>query len=103
MMSALNDLDKNSLLLQAMNYETFLELNSQILEKDRLLKEQVALRMGMLQSTLAELDMFERTDHQTEYEQSLDRANRIQQGVKVLIEYMLRPNNPPAGSFQSIA
>ncbi len=102
-MGTIDSLDRNSLLIQAENYKTFLQLHPQLAERDRLLKEQVVHRMGMLQSTVIDLERLERTNNQTEYEQSLDRANRVLQGVKVLIEYMLHPDNPPDGIFQNLA
>jgi hypothetical protein len=59
--------------------------------------------MGMLQSAIIELEMLERTNNETAYEQLLDRAKKILQGVGTLLEYLVNPNNPPDGSFQSLA
>ena len=102
-MNTSSKFDKDSLIIQLENYETFLQLYPHLVENDRLLKEHISHRMGMLQSAIAELELLEITDAQEEYEQSLDRANRILQGVKALIEYMLNPNNPSDGSFRSVS
>ena len=59
-MNTLEYLDRNSLWLQLENCRAFLQLNPHFLEEDRLLIEQVLYRMGMLQSSLHEVDMWEK-------------------------------------------
>ena len=102
-MNTANKLNKKSLVTQLENYKVVFHANQHLLEEDRLLKEHVSHRMVMLESTLVELEVWERANNQREYDQSLDRANRILHGIKLLAEYMLSPTNPPDESFQSIA
>ena len=102
-MNTANKLDKNSLLMQLENYEEILQVNARLLEEDRLLKEHISHRMVMLEFTVRDLEIWERAKNQIEYDQSLDRANRILHGIRILTEYMLHPDNPPDGSFQSVA
>jgi len=103
-MDTSNQLDKRSLLLKLENYRIMLQVNAHLLEEDRLLNEHISLRMEMLESTVSDLEMWERKKNHTEYDQSLDRVNRILLGIKVLIEHLLNPDNLPCdGEFQSLA
>jgi hypothetical protein len=103
-MDTSNQLDKRDLLLNMENYKIILQVNSHLLEEDRLLNEHIHHRMSMMESTVSDLEMWERKRNRTEYDQSLERANRILQGIKVLIDHLLNPDNVPCdGEFQSLA
>ena len=103
-MDTSNQLDKRSLLMQLENYKIILEANSHLFEEDRLLTEHIHHRMSMIESTISDLEMWERKKDSPEYDQTLDRANTILQGIRVLIEHMLNPGSVPCdGEFQSLA
>lgn len=56
---------------------------------DRLLNEQICRRMMMLESCLRELELWEKRNDPIRYDQSLDQANKILEGIGGLIEQML--------------
>jgi hypothetical protein len=81
--------DKRGLLEQLDNYKLIIQVNSELLEEDQLLKEQVRYEMGRIESQLDEMNTWENINEQTKYRYSLDEANRILDTLKNLIEQML--------------
>jgi hypothetical protein len=103
-MDTSNRLDKRNLLVHLENYKIILQVNADLLEEDRLLNEHIHHRISMMESTVSDLEMWERKKDSPEYAQALDRANRILQGIRVLIEHLINADNVPCdGEFQSLA
>ena len=88
-MPKLEDLDKRSVLSQLKNYKLIVDINSDLLDDDRLLRQQIIHRIGMLESCLNEMEMWERTKDITKYNQSLDQASKLLEGISTLINQML--------------
>jgi hypothetical protein len=82
-------LDKKSLLERLDNYKLIFQANSDLLEEDRLLGEQIRHKLGMIDSRVNELNIWDRANDQSNYDYSLDEANRILDALKELIEQML--------------
>ncbi len=81
--------DKSELLRQLDNYKLIIEVNSELLEENPVLEEQVRCEMVMIERELGEMNMWEETHVQTKYRYSLDEANRILDALRNLIEQML--------------
>lgn len=83
-----NSFDKKNLVVQLENCKLILEVNSELLENDTYLEEQISSSIGMLVSHLEQLDNGEGNDP-IKYNRSLYEANKILKEIKVLIERML--------------
>ncbi len=88
-MPATSLLDKRSLSTQLESYKLVFDVNSHLLEKDHLLREQICHRLGMLENQMNELELGERTGDKIRYKHALEQANQIMRGVKSLIDQML--------------
>ncbi len=82
-------LDRRSLLIQLENYRLVFDVNSHLFEHDRLLREQICHRFGMLEIQVSEMELGERTTDKQKYEQALAQANHILFGIKSLIDQVL--------------
>jgi hypothetical protein len=97
-------LDKKSLLERLDNYKLIFEVNSDLPEEDRLLREQINHKFWMIDSRLNELNILERANDQSNYDFSLDEANRILDALKELIEQLLGDNVIPIDdNFENLA
>jgi hypothetical protein len=88
-------LDKKSLLEQLDNYKLIFQVNSDLLEGDPLLREQIRRKLGMIDSQVNEMNASEQSNDQLKYDYSLDDANRILDALKELIEQMLGNGDIP--------
>ena len=81
--------DKRGLQIQLDICKLVFDGDTDLLVEDRLLKEQICHRMMMLESCLRELELWEKRNDPIRYDQSLDQANKILEGIGGLIEQML--------------
>jgi hypothetical protein len=82
-------LDKKDLLERLDNYKLIFQENSDLLEEDRLLRAQIRHKLGMIDSRVNELNIWDRANDQSNYDYSLDEASRLLDALKELIEQML--------------
>lgn len=95
-----NGFDQDHLLVQHENFKLILQVNSELLENDQDLRELISHAMAALEGYLNELDKWGRSDPNN-YNTSLDRANKILEEIKFLIERMLNQDTSPHnGSLQ---
>ena len=81
-------LHKKNLQLQLDSFELILEANTELLENDQHLSEQINHWLGILERYLDELDKEEAND-QIQYNPSLEEADKILDEIKFLIQRML--------------
>ena len=98
-----NGFDKNHLLVQLENFKLILKVNSDSIENDQDLRERISHSMWMLESHLNELERGD-GNNPIQYNTSLDKANKIVEEIKLLIERMLNVDTtPPSNSLQNQA
>lgn len=88
-MPASMQFDKRGLQIQLDICKLVFDGDTHLLVDDRLLKEQICHRMMMLERCMGELDLWEKRNDRIRYDQSLDQANQMLEGIGELIEQML--------------
>ena len=92
-MNTPNRLDKRSLEMQLENYKIIMEANSDLFEKDLLLKEHISHKMSMFESYTNELGYWGRKMDRIKYDQLLDQANKVLEEISLLIMQTLDQKN----------
>jgi hypothetical protein len=84
-----NPEDKDRIALKLDTFRLVVESNIELLEKDLPLKEQLNLKMKMAQDYLRELDFWEKSGDQINYDGALDRAQAVLKSLRDSINQLL--------------
>jgi hypothetical protein len=96
-----NGFDQNHLLVQLENFKLILQVNSELVENDQSLRESMSYAIEMLERHLNELDKWERNEP-TQYNTSLDQANKILEELKFLLKRLFNQDNTPGNDSLQI-
>jgi hypothetical protein len=88
-------LDKRGLLSQIENFKLIFQMNSEELEKNPPLREDIRQRMAELESCVKELDILERSHDAITFNQILDQANHLLLVMKGLMRQLFAQDTFP--------
>jgi hypothetical protein len=88
-------LEKSGLLERLDMYKLIIQVNSDLLEEDRLLGERILQKLGMIDSQVNEMNEWERVSDQPKYDYSLYEVNRTLAALKELIQQILGDDDGP--------
>jgi hypothetical protein len=76
-------------------YKLIIQVNSDLLEEDRLLGERILQKLGVIDSQVNEMNKWERVNDQPKYDYSLYEVNRTLAALKELIQQILGDDDGP--------